>query len=344
MSWTTEFVTAFSTVGCAIGIGFLMQSGEVAELRYGSGQLAATSTVPLVGKPPVRVTVSDLTDATEDTGLDIAAITLTSAKLPVSDTIAADYREVIEASAPDGIFQKLAEHDRPLSDECRATAVATPTAAAMVKLNLEAPCQGNERITISHEGMVFAETLSEDGHLEVVIPALKEVAEFTGSFLNGESVTVSAQVESVPLYDRVILQWQGDSGLQIHAREFGAEYGEDGHVWSGAPRDLSAVAGGRGGFLTSLGDTSVSLPMLTEIYTFPAALTDSDGAVALTIETEVTDANCGSELQARTYQFSGGKKVSSQHLSLAVPNCSAVGNFLVLNNLLQDLTVASKSN
>jgi hypothetical protein len=344
MSWTTEFVTAFSTVSCAIGIGFLMQSGEVAELRYGSGHLVATSTVPLIGKPPVLVTVSDLTDATEDTGLDVQAITLTSARLPISGTIAADYRQVVEVSAPDGIFEKLAEHDRSLSDECQVTAQATPTAAAMVRFKLAAPCQGSERVTISHEGMIFAETLSEDGDLEVLIPALKEVAEFTGSFLNGETFTVSAEVDSVPLYDRVILQWQGDSGVQIHAREFGADYGEDGHVWAGAPRDLSAVAGGRGGFLTSLGDTSVSLPMLTEVYTFPAALSDSAGAVALTIETEVTEANCGSEVQARTYEFSGGKKVSSQQLSLAVPNCSAVGNFLVLNNLLQDLTVASKSN
>jgi hypothetical protein len=344
MSWTTEFVTAFSTVGCAIGIGFLMQSGEVAQLRYGSGQIAATSTVPLVGKPPVPVTVSDLTDATELTGVDVEAITLTSARLPISDTIAANYRAVVEVSAPDGIFEKLAEHERSMSEECRVKAQATPTAAAMVKLKLDAPCQGNERITISHEGVVFAETLSDEGHLEILVPALTEAAEFTGSFLNGESVTVSAQVDSVPLYDRVILQWQGYSGVQIHAREFGADYGEEGHVWAGAPRDLSAVAGGRGGFLTSLGDSSVSLPMLTEIYTFPAALSDTDGAVALTIETEVTEANCGSEVQARTYQFSGGKKVASQHLSLAVPNCSAVGNFLVLNNLLQDLTVASKTN
>jgi hypothetical protein len=146
----------------------------------------------------------------------------------------------------------------------------------------------------------------------------------------------------VPLYDRVVVQWRGEAGIQVHAREDGADYGEAGHVWSGAARDVSAVAKGEGGFLTVLGDPDLPNPMQAEVYTFPSAFTESAKDVKLSVEAEVTDRNCGKEIRARAFQYDAGRNVSTQDLTLSVPGCDAVGSFLVLNNLLQDLTVASK--
>ena len=80
---------------------------------------------------------------------------------------------------------------------------------------------------------------------------------------------------------------------------------------------------------------------MAEIYSIPKALRLQQGAVALSVEAEVTEGNCASEIEAQTLQVSAGSEIKTQNLALAVPDCDAVGNFLVLNNLLQDLIIAT---
>ena len=65
-----------------------------------------------------------------------------------------------------------------------------------------------------------------------------------------------------------------------------------------------------------------------------------DARVALTVEAEVIKANCGQEIEAQSIELLGDAKIKTQDLSVAVPDCDAVGSFLVLNNLLQDMKVA----
>ncbi|KKK94445.1 hypothetical protein LCGC14_2682800, partial [marine sediment metagenome] len=127
---------------------------------------------------------------------------------------------------------------------------------------------------------------------------------------------------------------------ELHAREFGADYGDAGHVWSGAPRDMTAAVLGEGGFMTRNGDTDTSDPLMAEVYSFPVAAAGQEGDVALSVEAEVSEANCGLEIEAQALELRGSDQVKTQNLTLAVPDCDAVGNFLVLNNLLQDLKVA----
>lgn len=342
MSRKAEILTAVCTLSCAVGIGFVMQSGEVAEMRYGSGQITAMTTTPLVGKPAVPVKVTDLSIAKADQFLDMEEITLTSAKLDLIDQVKRGLNNVVPASASPDMLDEFFEDDLGAAPRCELTARAKPAAGAMLEYALHAPCFAGERVSIAHEGMNFSEILSDAGTLDLMVPALVSDVKISASFMNGESISAFTEMPSVMLYDRVIVQWAGDAGVQIHAREFGADYGSDGHVWSGAARDFTAVVGGKGGFLTTLGNPALEVSNLAEVYTFPSMLAKTEGAIALTVETEVTDTNCGSQIQARTFQFSGGKEVSSRLMSLSVPNCSAVGNYLVLNNLLQNLTVARK--
>ncbi|WP_227269219.1 hypothetical protein [Roseobacter weihaiensis] len=353
MSRKTEVVTAIGTLGCAIGIGFVMQSDDVVELRYGTGNVAPVTTAPLVGEPATAVSQAGTLPAIDSAQLEMKAITLTSADIDVPEP-----REVgdfvVQALAPAETIDPIAEPEvraNPQADlaqdpesaaECTPLAMAEPAAAAMVAYTLVAPCFAGSHVLLTHEGLTFHEMLSAEGRIDLLIPALTEEVRIEAAFASGDSKTASTHVDTISLYDRVVVQWQGPTGIQIHAREFGASYGEDGHVWSGAARDFTAVAQGRGGFLTVLGDASMADAFLAEVYTFPTALSTTEGAVDLTVETEVTAANCGTEVVAQTFEISGGTAVSAQRMSLAVPNCGAIGDFLVLNNLLQDLTVASK--
>ena len=92
--------------------------------------------------------------------------------------------------------------------------------------------------------------------------------------------------------------------------------------------------------MTRNGDIEASEPLMAEVYSFPVAKTAQEGDVALSVEAEVSEANCGLEIEAQALELRGDDPVKTQNLTLAVPDCDAVGNFLVLNNLLQDLKVA----
>lgn len=340
MSGKTEISTAAVTFACAMGIGFVMQSGEVADLRYGTAQASAVSAVQtaITHPAPVRPEPEPAAFMPDDSHLNVSAIVLTSAKVETFAPAPAPERP--QLASLDSVFP-LPEATAPQQPVCLISLTATPGAAAMVHLSLTAPCLPSERVSLMHEGMTFAETTSSEGALDIEVPALVEEARFTLTFPSGETVQAEASVPSVALYDRIVVQWAGGSGLQIHAREFGAEYGDEGHVWSGAPRDMTAVARGQGGFLTRHGDRDASAPMMAEVYTFPGAMTKVSGAINLSIETEVTQSNCGTEVSAQSFEVSAGVSgIRARELLLSIPDCSAVGNFLVLNNPLHDLKIA----
>ena len=93
--------------------------------------------------------------------------------------------------------------------------------------------------------------------------------------------------------------------------------------------------------LNLTGTTDVDAPMLAEIYTFPRDTLNGDGTVRLSIEAEVTEANCGQDTLARTLESDEEGAVAVIELTFTVPGCDAVGDYLVLQNLLQDLRVAT---
>jgi hypothetical protein len=123
--------------------------------------------------------------------------------------------------------------------------------------------------------------------------------------------------------------------------EFGATYGESGHIWMDNAGSVDRALSGEGGFLTLLGDATVPDPMLAQVYTFPRDTLDASGSVRLTIEAPVTEQNCGLNTMARTLELGEDGRVSVIELTFTLPGCDAVGDYLVLQNLLQDLRVAA---
>jgi len=79
----------------------------------------------------------------------------------------------------------------------------------------------------------------------------------------------------------------------------------------------------------------VDMPLLAEVYTYPAM-----GSADVVIEAAVTAQTCGRELLGETLLSEAGR-VTVTDLTLAMPDCDAVGDFLVLNNLVPDLTLVA---
>ena len=331
---------AGGTLACALGIGYVMQRDQpvpppVAPPNPASAQDEPAETAPPAPRPE-NVRIAD------SAPLDIEKIALTSAqadeKVPRDRPAAPALPK--PAAAPQADLPATPDDPETPGLGCDVTAQAVPGEMAMVDFSVTAPCYGNARVVVHHNGMTFTEVTDAEGKLDVAVPALAERAVFIAAFDNGEGAVATARVEGIEAYDRVVLQWKGAAGFQIHAREFGAGYGEPGHVWSGAaPRDGSEHATGS---VQRLGAADTLSPLLAEVYTFPTGAADRGGEIALSVEAEVTEENCGRDVSAQLLQRQGADGLTTREVELTVPDCGAVGDFLVLNNLLDDLKIAAK--
>ncbi len=224
---------------------------------------------------------------------------------------------------------------------CEVTLTAVAMPAALVDLTLSAPCSPSVRAAIHHQGMTFTIVTDDTGAARATVPALAEGAVFMADLGEGGGAVAAVTVPDLAGFDRAVLQWQGTVGPEIHALEFGAGYGEPGHVWHGAPRTADVALAGTGGFLMRLGDGLGLNPHMAEVYTFPSGTTEQSGEVAFTVETPVTDATCGRDLTAQTIQVSPGAEPFAFDLTMAVPDCEFTGEILVLRDMILDLTVVA---
>ena len=369
-----RLITAGGTLLCALGIGYFMQSTSQPPAAT-KGQDAASAGMTANASAPAQQAVANGSVELNEITMTSAAPAIPMAPKPVvtiEPEVAPDPNTLpetvmapdpaatpVSAAVPEApmapavpVIQASLQDDTPVTEPdtaqiqpdltCDYQLTATSEAAAMVRLNLSAPCMINERFTLHHNGMMISEVTDADGNGEYTLPALSENAVFIVAFSNGEGAFANVEVSSLEYYDRAVVQWSGDSGMQIHAREFGADYGSDGHVWVDAARDQSSAALGQGGFITRHGAADLDDALLAEVYTFPSGVMNRDGDVALSVEAEVTQANCGRDVEAQSIQKTADGSLKSQDLVLAMPECNAIGDFLVLKNMLNDLKIAAK--
>ncbi len=327
-----RIITVGGTLFCALGIGYLMQS---------TAPVASTQE-QAVEVPEVDVSALPVT---EEPALEISQIKLTSA-IPLPPIVVPqpaalpDQPVVLAALTIDEPIAEMPLEEPVPTLSCFPSASASPDAAAMVTLTVAAPCMINERFTIHHNGMMFTEVTDAEGKAVLSVPALSQQAVFIVSFANGDGAVASAEVTSLEYYDRAVVQWSGQSGLQIHAFEYGSDYDEQGHVWADDTGSAATAVRGEGGFLTRHGASDLEDALLAEVYTFPTGSAARNGDVRLSVEAEVTPANCGRDIEAQSIQITKDRGLKVQDVVLAIPDCNAVGDFLVLTSLLNDLKIA----
>jgi hypothetical protein len=330
MARLTSYILGGATLACALGTGYVMQYG-----------------LTLPGKATAAIEAG--------TELELTAITPTSSAVAMPKMPVDIVREMVLPDQPVAVpvaVKATAEAELPLAGlpesteetgfACDITMTAAPIAGAMVDVVLTAPCRASERVTVHHQGLMFTEIMQPDGTLSVSVPALAEQAIFIASFASGDGALASTTVTSLPFYDRVAVQWKGEAGLQLHAREFAADYFAEGHIWAASAGNLTAAAKGEGGFLTRLGRMDAPEALVAEIYSFPSGTAQRAGEILLSVEAEVTAANCGSRVEAQTLEIRDAGDLRTRDLLLEIPSCDAVGDFLVLKNLLEDLTIATR--
>ena len=222
-----------------------------------------------------------------------------------------------------------------LSSECAISLNTIRGAAAIVRLELSAPCHKEARVVISHEGLRFSELTAPDGTLFVDVPALAENAAFSVQFEDGQTASVQAKLPGMGLQSRAVLQWRGETGLALHAFEEGAEFGSEGHVWMENPGLPSRMLSGTGGFLMALGNPTTRDPLLAEIYSYPAGFEPE-----LIVEAQITDGTCDQRIEGETLAHVPDQALGTVGFELDIPSCESVGDYLVLNNLYETRKIA----
>ncbi|MGR3502322.1 translocase [Pseudaestuariivita sp.] len=230
----------------------------------------------------------------------------------------------------------------PAGTQCAVLLTADPAPVAMASLTLDAPCHANTRVTFEHEGLSITEMTDDSGSLTLTFPALTTRATFNAALEDGTEVSAEVYVSTMSSYHRTVVQWRDDAMIELHAFEFGADYWADGHVWAETPGSRLAAAQGTSGLLTTLGRADIPAPRLAQVYTFPMEHAAQTGSVALSVEAAVTPANCGTEVSAQTLEYRPDAPLRVKTAALFMPECDAVGDFLVLKNLVEDLTIAAQ--
>lgn len=344
-----RIITILGTLFCALATGFLMQ-----HYMQGPGQGQQAPGVQVASVNQVQDVAPIAADAQNTQAevpevpaqdVQVESVALTAA-VPVPPSTAPqpdllpDTPVTLAALEDSPVAADLPEEEPAPAFGCEIKAYAVAGPAAMVDIAIDAPCLANSQFTVHHNGMMFTMSTDADGLQGFTVPALAREAVFIISFASGDSAVAKAEVDTLEYYDRAVVQWAGSEGLQIHALEYGATYGEAGHIWAGAEGDLALAARGEGGFVTRLGDASLFQPHLAQVYTFPTGTALADGQVFISLEAEVTEANCNKDVEAQALQKSGNGKMQARDLTLAMPDCDGVGEFLVLKNLFDDLNIA----
>ena len=339
-----RIVTVLGTLFCAAGTGFFMQhymqspdkAAEASNVQVASVN-AMQDVVPLVEEARKAAFEGEDEVQLEEIALT-AAIPVPPSAAPQPELL--PDAPVTLAALEDEPITELPQEEPAPSFGCDIAFEAQPVAAAMVRLTLSAPCLSNERFTLHHNGMMFADATDANGKAEISVPALNTSAIFIATFASGASAVADAEVGTLEYYDRAVVQWSGPEGLGIHALEYDSLYEDEGHVWSGAARDMASAAKGEGGFITRLGDPDAFNPMMAEVYTFPSGTALKEGMIRISLEAEVTEANCNTDIEAQILQKSGNTRMDARELVLAMPECDAVGDYLLLKNLFDDLNIA----
>lgn len=313
-----SLASVFAIVAVAVAAGHFVQSQATADAAgvADSAQTPAPQFNTIEQVIPVAATAADLPPVVQKPALPVVPVAVTQTATQTATQAATE-------TPPD-----------LLTEDCPIHLDLVPQDGAMLGITLVAPCHADERLTLSHAGLMVTAQTTATGSLFTSLPALDMAGKVTVTF--ADKTTEDAMMPMPELQDlqRFVVQWSADDRFSLNAFREGATYGEPGHLTAQPLAMLDGITE-PGAAVVALGDPTVPLPLLAEVYTLP-----TEGKATLTVEAQVTAQTCGRELLGEMLDSRGGK-VSVQDLSFAMPDCDALGDFIVLNNPRSDLTLAS---
>lgn len=224
-------------------------------------------------------------------------------------------------------------------DRIRATVIPTCNdsltvqagAGGMIGVDLSATCRPAQRVVLRHAGLAVTYRIGDDGRLLAQVPALAVSEPVEVLFQDGSRVAALVAMPEVAALRRFGVQWQGSAAFTVQGFEDGSDFGQQGVISAANPGTAQT------GVMTALGDATVENPLLAQIYTYPV---DPARTTTLVVEAAVTGETCGHDLLGEVISSTAGR-ATKVDLTLAMPDCSGVGDFLVLKNLDEGMKIAA---
>ena len=330
------------------GVIFTLNQTQASEAASNTFEVPVTAQnlemtkIEEVASPPVHAFAipADPLEATEVFELELPGtkVAVNATATSVTPAIAAALDE--GASQNPNVILAQATGDPVVLDDCEPLMRIDSAEQASLRLLVSAPCHIGQRIEIAHHEMKFASIIDADGGYMAHIPALKADGAVSVTFEDGQTISDAKAVKGIEAYNRVALLIEGAVDFELHVLEAGANYGDPAHVHPGNLRDAETVSGGVGGQLLMLGKMDMDMPKIAQVYSTMVETITRDGVPELTVEARVTEGNCGLDRRGTALTVQDDA-IAVMPFEVAVPECEAVGDFLVLPGLFSPMQLAS---
>lgn len=326
------------------GLSSKPASAVAAQVPVPSPIIASMSGTAVLPSPIPNITLAATTPTaagpepvpTEPAPADIAATT--PAAVDPKPVLAEPAPAIIATKEPEpSIVPKAMEVLLQPQGKCQNDLRLAAVADAIIEITLRAPCHPNERLVLRHGPLAVTVKTTAQGSAFLKIPALDAAGQISLRFVDGSVIDSAVQVPDVTNLRRFAVQWMERDTFGVNAFEGGSGYGDAGHISAANPGKLPLTGNADSGYLMILGDAEATPAMLAEVYTYPDGITPP---VELSIEAQVTTDTCGREILGEVMATNAGQSEVSD-LVLAMPDCAALGDILVLKNPVQDLTLAA---
>lgn len=228
----------------------------------------------------------------------------------------------------------------PVQIDCALNLTAKPLRGARIKLELIAPCHKNKVATITHVGLRFNEIVNDRGMITIIIPVLSDPANIEVSFADGVSQSISTRVKDLSSAQRTIIAWSGRVDLQLHVNESGFDLAQNKQITPLNTRTHKESYLQGGGYLTTLGNSSVENGKFIQIYSID---NPDDMFVDFTVVLNNPNNLCGAKLSINTGQYTADLGAQFASKNVSVRNCSAENESIVLKNMLRNMIVAQRN-
>lgn len=142
-------------------------------------------------------------------------------------------------------------------------------AGAMSVVQVSSACRAGAGFEVEHAGLRFSGRFDAAGAGEVHVPVMDDTgaARVIASDGGAAPVTLSFNWREAELTLRVAVAWTAPVNLDLHAFEYAAQFGADGHVWQEHPSGFRRVRRSGGGYLKNYPATMAGGQSI-EVYTF----------------------------------------------------------------------------
>lgn len=217
---------------------------------------------------------------------------------------------------------------------CNAQLGLHAAPGGLVALSLLAPCHSNERVVLRQADLAVTAKVDKDGALDAELPLLSADGSVEIRFADGSKTSAQMPVAAETLARRFVVQWEGGADFILHGMENGADFNQTGDLTSANPGTPDAP---QAGFVRVFGDDSVDNPLIAQVYSYPG---DHSIRAEIVVEAAVNAGTCGHDLLGETIAATHGASVVTE-LTMAMPECTGIGDFLVLKNLASSEKIAA---